>query len=91
MKPAGFLKEPEQLAFRPEALELGLRLEHHRQLERRGRAWAQHRREQCFQRFQLLLRVLLGPAVLRCGLSQRLTQGAGSGLALLAPLRLILL
>ena len=33
----------------------------------------------------------LGPAVLRCGLIQRLTQGAGSGLPRLATRRLILL
>ena len=44
MKPAGLLKEPKQLAFGPEALELGLRREHDRQLKRRGSARAQHRR-----------------------------------------------
>ena len=48
MEPAGLLEEPKQLAFGPKTLELGLRLEHHRQLERRGRAWAQHRRKQPF-------------------------------------------
>jgi hypothetical protein len=48
MEPAGLLEEPKQLAFGPKTLELGLRLEHHRQLERRGRAWAKHRRKQPF-------------------------------------------
>ena len=89
LKPAGLLKEPKELALGPEALELGLRREHDRQLKRRGSARAQHRRQQSFKRFQLPPRMGLGPAILCRSLIQRLSQSLGGCAAVPTPRPLI--